>query len=172
MDDFDLFGTRLLMDVGARFWFPIDYSAGYLAFLNFGIGLGIDLVKYVLSPGIYLDVGIGIDWFYIFSDKEQKKEGYIPTQFFFSGGARLYNIMNISELYIIPHIGYNLLLFYLPFLNVGVSVSFGQLPFAIEYAYYPPRQSTWHEIHNSLHHIMLKISASGVPATIVRKVSN
>ena len=117
MDNFSQFGIRILLEAGLRYWFPIDYSVGYLAFVNFGAGVGIDLIKYILSPGIYVDIGIGMDWFYLFSDNEQKKDDYTPSQFFWSCGARLYNVMNISDFYIIPHIGYNFFLFVIPFLN-------------------------------------------------------
>jgi hypothetical protein len=164
MDDFAPFDTRILIEAGPRFWFPFDYSASCLVFINFGAGFGIDLIKYVLSPGIYVDVGIGMDWFYLFSDSDQKKDNYIPTQFLLSGGVRLYNIMNISEFYIIPHIGYNFLLFMVPFLNVGVSVSYRQWPFAVEYAHYSPHWSPQHDIQYTLHHIMFKISFSGKDA--------
>ena len=154
--NFKLFGIRPLAEAGLRFWFPIDSSLDFFAFINFGLGLGIDLIKHFLSPGLYIDIGIGLDWFYLFSDGK-KNDDYTPTQFFLSGGVRLYNVINILNFNIVPHIGYNLLLFFMPFLNIGVSVSFWKLPIAIEYAYYPQRYSTYHNIHNSFHQIMLKI---------------
>jgi hypothetical protein len=168
VDDFAPFGARILFEAGPRFWFPFDYNSGFLAFINIGAGFGIDFIKYVLSPGIYVDIGIGMDWFYLFSDSDQKKDDYIPSQIFLSGGVRLYNVMNISDFYIIPHIGYNFMLFIVPFLNVGVSVSYRQWPFAIEYAYYPPHRSSQYGIQYTLHHIMFKISFNG--KNVIKKI--
>jgi hypothetical protein len=148
------FGSRIIADAGCRILFPLNNSPWYCSTFNFGIGFGIDLVKYVLSPGIYIDLGVGTDWFYVFSDSEEKNEDYVPTQFLLSGGVRVYNYMRIFWFDVIPFIGYNFIFIFIPLPNVGVSIAFRNIPLEIEYAYY---FSSYYTLHQKAgHHITVK----------------
>jgi hypothetical protein len=153
--DFEIFRRRLLVDGGLRFLFPLVSSPYVVSFVNFGGGVGIDLVKYILSPGIYIDLGIGTDWFYIFSDSENKYDNYTPIQFLLSGGIRVYNYMRIFRFDVVPFLGYNFMVFFIPLPNIGVSIAFGSL--AVEYAYYFPTNNINYR-GNNMHHVMLKFS--------------
>jgi hypothetical protein len=148
------FGSRIIADAGLRFLFPLNSSPWYLSTVNFGMGFGIDLIKYVLSPGIYFDLGIGTDWFYIFSDPEDQIEGYVPVQFSLSGGVRIYNYMRIFWFDVIPFIGYNFMFFFIQLPNAGVSIAFRNIPLEIEYAYY---FSSYYTLYQKAgHHITIK----------------
>jgi len=107
---FNQFGIRALYDISLRFFFPIK-SIGFLSFINFGFGLGIDILKDILSPGIYFDIGIGTDWFFN-PIRTNDTNIYIYTgQLAFSDGLRLYNVIRINHFKIIPFIGYNFMFF-------------------------------------------------------------
>ncbi|MHC6203678.1 hypothetical protein ACYULU_10850 [Breznakiellaceae bacterium SP9] len=153
--EFNKYGLRELVDVSARFFYPPidDYS---FFSIDFGFGVGIDVFPYILSPGIYFDIGIGGDWFALFSsdDKDTKKnqEEKENPQIGFSAGLRLYNIINIKYFNIIPFIGYNFLYFYYPLPNAGISLSYKYL--AIEYAYYIP--TSYEPVNHS--HLSIKIT--------------
>jgi len=152
---FDQFWPRVLGDIGYRFMFPLDNKPWHLSFLNVGLGVGIDLLEYVLSPGLYVDLGIGTDWLYVFSDSYDSDSNYSPVQFFVSGGIRIYNYMRILRFDVIPFFGYNFMLFFLPLPNAGVSISFGDFPLGIEYAYYFPSR---YLPYGRMHHIMIKFT--------------
>jgi hypothetical protein len=154
---FKPYELRIVGDIGYRYIFPIKIEPYNLSFVNFGLGVGTDLIKYVLSPGIYLDIGIGTDWFYIFSDSKKRDSNYSPVQFLLSGEVRLYNYMRIYQFDVIPFLGCNFLLFYIPLPNVGVSIALGSIPIGIEYAYYFPKHFMEHK---NGHHIMIKITAT------------
>jgi hypothetical protein len=110
--DFEIFRRRLLVDGDLRVLFPLVSSPYVASFVNFGGGVGIDLVKYILSPGIYIDLGIGTDWFYVFSDLENKNDNYAPVQFLLSSGIRAYNYMRIFRFDVVPFLGYNFIFFF------------------------------------------------------------
>jgi hypothetical protein len=154
---FNQFGIRILFDASLRYFFPVE-KMSVLTFLCIGFGLGIDIFNNILSPGIYLDIGIGTDWFAIFgfldpnrnsSKTNDDKREY--NQFAYSGGLRIYNIIKIYPFYLIPFAGYNFLYFYIPLPNVGISLSYKDWGF--EYAYYFSTNSHT----RSHHHISLRI---------------
>jgi hypothetical protein len=139
--EFNQYSLRALGDISARFA-PISEYSFFL--LDFGFGIGMDIYPHLLSPGIYLDIGIGADWFSLFisdddsnkTKQEKEKEKEKIPQLGLSTGLRIYNIINIYNFNIIPFFGYNFVLPYYPLPNSGLSLSFKN--FAIEFAYYIP----------------------------------
>jgi hypothetical protein len=160
--EFTQYGLRALGELSARLFFPSDSNS--LTFVNFGLGVGVDIYPHVLSPGIYLDIGIGTDWFALFSKdddkdkkedkdtKDKKEDDEDIPQIGLNAGLRIYNIINIHYFNIIPFIGYNVVLGHYPLPNAGISISFKI--FAIEYAYYFP--VSYDPIGH--HHFAVKIS--------------
>ena len=159
-ENFNQFGLRALADISLRFLFPIERveNTSFLSFLDIGFGVGFDIIPYIFSPGIYLDLAIGTDWIALFSDDSSDKDDNFGkeekelTQFAFSFGLRLYNIIKIFDFNIIPFFGCNFMFFFYPLPNIGISLSYKN--FAIEYAYYIP---TFYE-PLVRHHISIKIT--------------
>jgi hypothetical protein len=147
---------KAFWEVSLRVLFPFyneqtffNEKTKMLLFFDFGIGVNYDLVQNIVSPGIYADVALGIDWILMFLNEEDEK--YKPTQLEFGGGIRIYNVSRIFGFSIMPFIGYNALVSYghlLP--SLGLILKYEGL--SIEYAFYIPN-----EFNKSRHHISLKL---------------
>jgi hypothetical protein len=93
-----------LFHVSLGFLFPNLESPPLNTFLNFGIGSHFTIVPKMISPGIYTELGIGLNWHNIGS----------KFPFWFNAGARFYNLFDLSinngYTSIKPFIGYNLII--------------------------------------------------------------
>ncbi|MDR1390645.1 MAG: hypothetical protein LBJ31_11810 [Treponema sp.] len=73
--EFYQYDLRALAELSLRLFGSAE-SDGFF-YIDFGFGIGMDIVPYIVSPGIYLDVGMGTDWFNLFMDDDKKAEDII-----------------------------------------------------------------------------------------------
>ena len=153
-DYYEQFGLRALGDISLRVFFPVDANAnrGALTYLGLGFGLGVDIIKYFLSPGIYLGAGLGTDWLTLFSLDKNISVDFGYSQLGVNCDIRIYNIIKLYDFDLIPFFGYHFNMFFRPLPNFGVSLSYKN--FAMEYAYYFPVS---YEPFGR-HHVALKIT--------------
>lgn len=152
-------GFRGHFDWSLKFLFPVD-EVGTFTFVDFGFGISYDIIPRVLSPGIYIDAGVGPGWIALFDDNNSYKIDSARDLWAFGVilGARLYNITKINDFSIIPFVGYNFLFFIIPLPNVGIQLVYKN--FSIEYAYYFPDNHARLTSHGTLHHISIKMMGS------------
>ena len=139
--------SNTLVDISLRFTVPELPESEGMAFINIGYGRYFPIVPHLISPGIYADFGIGVDWFGLFSDDDTDKEktkNKEYKQFGLNLGFRLFNLIEIGMVDINTFIGYNFILGQLDarasgFIHtpvIGASIAIGFV--AIEYCYYIP----------------------------------
>jgi hypothetical protein len=169
-----------LFDLSFRFLFSeTGPQEGRALYFNIGYGKFFPIIPNIMSPGIYIDAGLGMDWLYLFSlfsgnsepKKNDNQEKYQWGQNAGSNlGLRLFNLIEIGVVDIIMFTGYSLSILrffdteeYKTIHNstLGVSLAFrlmdtsGQpIILGLEYAYYIPTSFT---NRIAFHHIALVI---------------
>jgi hypothetical protein len=118
-----------------RFILPPPYPSAFV-FFDFSAGISYGIIPAYYYIGIAGDIAIGTDWFALFSENEDIDREY--TQFGFSLGVRVYNLIRISNFKIIPFLGCDFLFVLLPMPYIGAEISFEGIGIGIEYAYYLP----------------------------------
>jgi hypothetical protein len=150
--DIDEYKDLVFLDAALKFIFPFEPEIGTLILADFSANLGLELIPRRYFLGIGVDVGIGVDWFSIFSDEDTTDREY--NQFGFSLGARIYNLIKFGPFYVIPFFGCDFLFIVIPMPYAGVQI--GYKLFSFEYGYYFP-------VHNFvLHQISIKVDISSI----------
>jgi hypothetical protein len=119
------------------------------------------IIPNIISPGIYLDIGFGIDWLKIFTDAyfdmEKEEIRQLFDTFSVTYDFRLYNLIKINTFDINVFTGYNLTLSHFssimhnPIIGVSMSVKF----IGIEYGYSIPIK---YSNYKTFHHIAIVFS--------------
>ena len=149
------------LELSWRFLVPELESPQAMGFVNFGAGFHRTIVPNIISPGFYVDAGIGMDWLLLFSDREDKYEELEKREVYqigFNLGFRIYNLIEIGIVDITTFIGYNLVILQLderapgiihnPIIGASIIINF----IGLEYCYYIP---TYFSNNVPFHHISI-----------------
>lgn len=164
---FNQYKLCTILEGSLRIFFPFSEELTALSFVNVGYGLNYNIINNLISPGISLDLSIGTDWFWLFGSNNNTYDTSKRTQFAFAGGVKIYNMIKIYDLMIIPFVGCNFMFFSSVFPMIGLSISFKN--FGLEYAYYFKIGSYKPEVN---HHISFKFLEFDYWASSSRRSSN
>ena len=146
--------VQALLDLSLRFLWPNVDSPRAMIYTNLGIGVHRSVVPRLLIPGIYAEVGVGMDWWRLFSNEARDPED-ILEQFGLNLGLRVYNRIELGSVSFNPFAGASLLLGQLDDRAPAVTSTFvfgGALAFlfvGVEYAYHiPMNRSTTVRFHH------------------------
>ena len=152
--------VQTLIDLSLRFLWPDVASPRAMIYTNLGIGVHRRVVPGLFVPGVYVEAGIGVDWWRLFSGEERDPED-ILEQFGLNLGFRVYNRIELGWASFNPFAGVSLLLGQLDDRAPSVTRNFvfgGALAFlfvGVEYAYHiPMNRSTnvrFHHVSIMLH---------------------
>jgi len=142
-----VYSTDSFFDLSFRGLYPELEKPELMGYLNFGYGSYLPIVPILLSPGIYVDVGIGLDWIRaIFGDDSSNNNNRDENfnQLGLNLGIRAFNLIQIGVMDIKPFVGYNFVIGQLDkraswFIHgpiIGASIVFSMI--GLEYCYYVP----------------------------------
>jgi hypothetical protein len=174
------YSEETLFDVSFRFLFSKTNESQVSGFTNIGYGKYYPIVPKIISPGIYFEAGIGMDWIWLFfllsgtnePSKNEPRRNENAYQFGNNLGSNLgFRLFNLTELGIMDinlFVGYNLSTILnidkstYEFIHnpiVGTSITFrlrgntGQpVGLGLDYAYYIP---TIFSNGTAFHHLAL-----------------
>lgn len=132
-----------------------------MGFINFGYGRYYPIVPHVISPGIHIDAGFGIDWLYVFSDEDDKDKNKELKHLGLNCGLRLFNLIELGVIDINMFAGFNVVLGQLDnrapvgIINPAIGASLTIKFIGIEYSYYFPSR---YSDNIAFHHISIIIT--------------
>jgi hypothetical protein len=135
-------------------------------YLNIGYGKHFPIIPRILSPGIYIEGGLGADWVYLFSlfsEENTSKKDEDDYEFGYNAGVnfgfRLYTLIELGIADINMFVGYNFSLLIInanqdeydfihsPIIGGSITFNIGRssgepMGVGLEYAYYFPAKSS------------------------------
>ena len=150
-------------NIGLSIFFEADASpvekvleSIMLSSLALGVGGHINVIPYILAPGIYGDVHISLGTLFDLAD-DKKDNSYIRDQsLFLQAGLRLYNQFRLGPFDIQPFAGLNLMLGKhdsMGFKALGLLLAFKNT--GLEYSYHLPIKNRMDDRTNAIHRFAL-----------------
>jgi len=139
-----------ILEMSVRIVWPQLYNPELMVYVNFGGSMSLPVIPYFLSVGLYGDVGIGADWFALFSNDSYNRDDYnrdknkIYNQFGANLGLRLYFLIELGIMKFTAFTGYNVIFGQLDSRAPGIihnPIAGASLIFkfiGLEYCYYIP----------------------------------
>ena len=108
-----IYSNDQFFDISVRGVMPRTDGVQTSGYFNIGYGRNFPIIPDIISPGIYIETGLGADWIYLTSlfsgNHDESKDNYeFGYNFGYNVGFRLFNIIDISIFDITMFAGYNL----------------------------------------------------------------